>query len=158
MPAHKDVSQWHYFIDEIYFSEYGEDNFEPYTVIINVKEKSTAVLNAPSVSTPNYRTTINISRLLDYVNRYFPDVLSEDVLRHYGHNERPSGVLGKAHLFLTTRKPNKNRTGECVKIRLLPIPQVQLLLIVYARTPQKVKKIFKRCAGECPLRVRIPKY
>ena len=47
---------------------------------INSKEKSTAVLNAPSVSTPNYRTTISISDLLDYVNEYFPDILPESVV------------------------------------------------------------------------------
>lgn len=46
---------------------------------INSNKKSTAVLNAPPVSTPDYRTKISISDLLDYVNRYFPDVSSEDV-------------------------------------------------------------------------------
>ena len=51
---------------------------------INAKKESTAVLNAPRVSTPSYRTTISISELLDYVNRYFPDILHESVLRHYG--------------------------------------------------------------------------
>ena len=29
-------------------------------------------------------STISISELLDYVNRYFPDILPESVLRHYG--------------------------------------------------------------------------
>ena len=39
------------------------------------KQKSTAVLDAPLVSTPDYRTTISIPDLLELVNNYFPDVL-----------------------------------------------------------------------------------
>ena len=35
---------------------------------INAK-KSTAALNAPPVSTPDYRTTISIAQLLEYVNK-----------------------------------------------------------------------------------------
>ena len=38
-PAHKDVTQWHYFVNDIYFSEYGSEEYEPYRVSINVKEK-----------------------------------------------------------------------------------------------------------------------
>ncbi len=38
-PAHKDVTQWHYFVNDIYFSEYGIEEYEPYRVSINVKEK-----------------------------------------------------------------------------------------------------------------------
>lgn len=38
-PAHKDVTQWHYFVNDIYFSEYGSEKYEPYRVSINVKEK-----------------------------------------------------------------------------------------------------------------------
>ncbi len=30
---------------------------------------------------------------------YFPYVLSEDVLKHYGHTERPSGEIGEGILF-----------------------------------------------------------
>ena len=37
--THKDVRMWHYFINEIYFAEYGEEEISPYTVTINVKEK-----------------------------------------------------------------------------------------------------------------------
>ena len=86
---------------------------------INAK-KSTAALNAPLVSTPNYRTeelaalnaprltakplsvtnsTISIAELLDYVNKYFPDVLPESVLRHYQHDRRPEGELGENALY-----------------------------------------------------------
>ena len=38
--THKDVKQWHYFINDIYFAEYGEDEYIPYRDSINVKEKS----------------------------------------------------------------------------------------------------------------------
>ena len=65
---------------------------------INAK-KSTAVLNAPLVSTPNYRTTISIAELLDFVNSYFPDILPESVLRHYGYGARPEGKLGESALY-----------------------------------------------------------
>lgn len=44
-------------------------------------------------------STISISNLLDYVNRYFPDILPEDVLKHYGHTERPAGEIGESALF-----------------------------------------------------------
>lgn len=44
-------------------------------------------------------SNISISNLLDYVNKYFPDILPEDVLKHYGHTERPAGKLGESALF-----------------------------------------------------------
>ena len=37
--AHKGVKQWHYFVNGIYFAEYGSKDYEPYMVTINVKEK-----------------------------------------------------------------------------------------------------------------------
>ena len=77
---------------------------------INAK-KGTAVLNAPLVSTPDYRTTISIAQLLEFVNRYFPDILPESVLRHYGYDARPDGELGENALY-SERDPNatSNRT------------------------------------------------
>ena len=44
-------------------------------------------------------STISIRSLLDYVNRYFPDVLPESVLRHYNHDRRPEGKLGESVLY-----------------------------------------------------------
>ena len=41
LETHEDVKMWHYFINEIYFAEYGEDKLSPYTVTINVKERET---------------------------------------------------------------------------------------------------------------------
>ena len=90
---------------------------------INAK-KSTAVLNAPLVSTPNYRTTISIAQLLEFVNEYFPDILPESVLRHYGHTERPEGKLGESALYsdrVTDKKTldflnEQLRNGEVTKV------------------------------------------
>ncbi len=39
-PTHKDVIKWHYFINDIYFAEYGSKDYEPYRVSINVKERA----------------------------------------------------------------------------------------------------------------------
>jgi hypothetical protein len=44
-------------------------------------------------------STISIAQLLDFVNIYFPDILPESVLRHFGHTERPAGALGKSALY-----------------------------------------------------------
>ncbi len=38
--THKDVTQWHYFINDILFQEYGQKETTPYRVTINVKERS----------------------------------------------------------------------------------------------------------------------
>ena len=61
---------------------------------VNAK-KELAVQNAPrlaedplSVTSP----TISVADFLDYVNQYFPNVLSEDVLRRFGHTERPKEI------------------------------------------------------------------
>lgn len=37
--THKDVKQWHYFVDDILFREYGEKTATPYRVTVNIKEK-----------------------------------------------------------------------------------------------------------------------
>lgn len=39
-PTHEGVKQWHYFINDILFQEYGEKETTPYRVTINVKERS----------------------------------------------------------------------------------------------------------------------
>ena len=39
-PTHEGVKQWHYFINDILFQEYGEKETAPYRVTINVKEKA----------------------------------------------------------------------------------------------------------------------
>ena len=60
-------------------------------------------------------STISISSLLDYVNRYFPDILPESVLKHYGYTARPDGELGESALFQkrgTSDREILNTTAE----------------------------------------------
>ena len=79
---------------------------------VNIKKES-AVPKAPRVSTPSTDSTISISNLLDVVNRFYPEVLSEDVLKHYGHTERPAGNpkdLGESMLFSDRNLDTDNRT------------------------------------------------
>lgn len=37
--------------------------------------------------------------MLDYVNYYFPDILPESALKHYGYSSRPEENIGKSALF-----------------------------------------------------------
>lgn len=53
----------------------------------------------PGFQRPVTDSTISIAELLDYVNAYFPDILPEEVLKHYGHAARPDGKLGKSVLY-----------------------------------------------------------
>ena len=46
-------------------------------------------------SAPGTDSTISIRELLDYVNEYFPDVLPQNVLEHYGRAQRPETELGR---------------------------------------------------------------
>ena len=59
-------------------------------------------------------STISIAELLEYVNRYFPDILPEDVLRHFGHSERPAGKLGGSALYSLDygRAPVQSRPAD----------------------------------------------
>lgn len=62
-------------------------------------------------------STISISELLDYVNEYFPDILPEDVLRHYGHEARPAGKLGESALYSERGSQTGNHQEELAKAR-----------------------------------------
>ena len=53
----------------------------------------------PRFQGPVTDSTISIAELLDLVNQYFPDILPEDVLKHYGYDARPEGDLGKDALY-----------------------------------------------------------
>ena len=65
---------------------------------VNAKKEPAGSLS-PEVSTPPTGSTISISNLLDYVNNYFPDILPESVLKHYGYSSRPEGNIGESALF-----------------------------------------------------------
>lgn len=64
---------------------------------INAKTEPAGSLSPEITGVPATLTdsSIGIADLLTYVNRYFPDVLPESVLRHFGHSERPAGKLGE---------------------------------------------------------------
>lgn len=70
---------------------------------VNVKKEEAAGLSDPSVPSINEdcftASEISISDLLDYVNKYYPDILSEDVLKHYNYDSRPDGKLGESVLY-----------------------------------------------------------
>ena len=58
-------------------------------------------------------STISVSELLDIVNQYFPDILPEEALKHYGHDARPC-QWGRFLLTLFVGIPK-------VSIRTVPI-------------------------------------
>ena len=66
---------------------------------INAKKGNWLRSMRPGFQGPVTSSTISIADLLDYVNQYFPDILPEDVLKHYGHTARPDGDLGESVLF-----------------------------------------------------------
>lgn len=59
-------------------------------------------------------STISIDNLLDYVNKYFPDILPEETLKHYGYDARPEGKLGKSALYQDRpgTEDNKSNFGQ----------------------------------------------
>lgn len=71
-----------------------------------------AALNAPRVSRPRYQSSISISTLLDLVNQYFPDILPEEMLKHYGRTARPEGDPGRSALYSTRNKSNRELDEE----------------------------------------------
>jgi len=52
---------WHYFVNDIYFAEYGESEYMPYTVTINVKEKDNGdfVYSFNAEKEPSTRRTLH---------------------------------------------------------------------------------------------------
>ncbi len=68
---------------------------------LNTK-KELAVLNAPPLTNDSLwitNSSISISQLLDFVNKHFPDILPEDVLKHYGYKSRPEGKVGESAIY-----------------------------------------------------------
>ena len=92
---------------------------------INAKKGESAALNAPRSTTTSLSVTdsnISIAELLDLVNRYFPDILPESVLKHYGYTERPTGDLGKSALY-SKRNPDAIPNREILVNALETIAQ-----------------------------------
>lgn len=79
---------------------------------VNAKKEPAGSLS-PSVAVQNtgYSTgpVISIAEFLNFVNDTFPDVLPEDVLKHYGYDRRPDGVLGEDALYQQRTSPLTDR-------------------------------------------------
>ena len=80
---------------------------------INAKKELAATKSPRFTGNPLSVTnsTISIAELLDSVNQFFPDILPESVLRHFGYDARPDGEIGDSALY-SERDPNdaSNRT------------------------------------------------
>lgn len=101
------------------------ENNEPYIVQFVVNRATNEVMSVDVLYSVNAKTElagsqspeitgvpatltssgISIEQLLKYVNRYFPDVLPMDVLSHYGHTQRPVGVLGESARYSLKNAP-----------------------------------------------------
>ena len=109
------------------------DNNEPYVVsfvvnrasneimsidvlyAVNAKKEATALIEPELSSQSDVSLTasvISITDLLDYVNKYYPDILPEEVLKHYCYDSRPEGKIGENALY--SRKENLTPTGRFV--------------------------------------------
>ena len=104
--------------NQLYVVEFVVNRFSSVVETMDVlysanAKKESAVLNAPAITGNPLRITdpvISIAHLLDLANIYFADVLPEDVLRHFGHTERPSGALGESALF--SRETNTTEISQ----------------------------------------------
>lgn len=69
---------------------------------VNTKKEAAALIEPDFRSNNDTGLTasnISISNLLDYVNKYFPDILPEEMSKYYGHDSRPKGTLGENVLY-----------------------------------------------------------
>ena len=79
----------------------------------NAKKEPAALL--PKITEKSATPTgskLSIAKLLDIVNELYPDILPEEVLKHYGHTERPAGKIGESALYSSrnTRDSEENQT------------------------------------------------
>lgn len=81
---------------------------------INAKKGNRLRSTRPGFQGPVTDSTISISELLNYVNDYFPDILPEDVLKHYGHDARPEGKLGESALY-SDRDPDAVKVNQILQ-------------------------------------------
>lgn len=101
---------------------------------VNAKKEATALIE-PELSSQSdvslTASTISISDLLDYVNRYYPDILPEDVLRHYGYTARPDGVIGESAWVVSAYIIKKVQLRKYPMVLAPPnyTPKTRLLLL-----------------------------
>ena len=114
---------------------------------INAKKEPAALLplsaGNPALGTDS---TISIAKLLDYVNQYFPDVLPEEVLKHYGHDSRPEGKLGEDALY---KNPNTHGMSSRQLLadafdELVQTPKERELMDQYRANINKVEDVQNR--------------
>lgn len=79
----------------------------------NAKKEPAALL--PKITEKSATPTgskLSIAKLLDIVNELYPDILPEEVLKHYGHTERPAGKIGESALYSSrnARDSEENQT------------------------------------------------
>nr|DAU44795.1 MAG TPA: nuclease [Caudoviricetes sp.] len=73
-------------------------------------KKELAALNAPRATPkalPVTSSDYTVPSVLNLVKEHFPDILPEDVLKHYGYESRPDGKLGESVLY-SARQETKN--------------------------------------------------
>lgn len=93
-------------------------------------------------SAPSTDSTISIAELLDNVNEYFPDILPEDVLRHFGHESRPEGKLGESALYSSRKaETEESHKEELAKTRARLSKEAQERRENILRDYQKSRKI-----------------
>lgn len=93
-------------------------------------------------STIRTGSTISISELLENVNEYFPDILPEDVLRHFGHESRPEGKLGESALYSSRKaETEESHKEELAKTRARLSKEAQERRENILRDYQKSRKI-----------------
>lgn len=114
---------------------------------INAKKEPAALLplsaGNPALGTDS---TISIAKLLDYVNQYFPDILPEEVLKHYGHDSRPAGKLGEDALYKTSnsRSVSSRELLADAFDELVQSPDERELMDQYRANITKVEEVQER--------------
>ncbi len=118
---------------------------------INAKKEELAAIKSPRFTAKPLSvtsSTISISNLLDLVNKYFPDVLPEDVLRHYGYDARPDGDLGGSALFQERNYSYESLTSK-PDMKVKPLATVsQNEIAIYKQNTQLFAKQMRKSAAE----------
>lgn len=86
----------------------NEIDFVDVLYAINAKKEPGGSSKSPGVTNkfaPLTDSNISISNVLEFVNEYYPDLLSEDVLKHFNYNERPNGLFTNDVLYSIKEKP-----------------------------------------------------
>ena len=83
---------------------------------INAKKENRLRSMRPGFQGPVTDSAISIADLLESVNQYFPEVLPEDVLKHFGHDARPDGKLGESALYSTKNSDNLSNRSLLMRV------------------------------------------